>query len=1333
MRVLRWLVLALVGVAAFISLLWLAAQTALVLPQGQRALKTFLERRLESLFAGTVSIGSIHSNAATWVQLRNVAVDLTDKPDSLALERLTVTIFPAALVFRTLYIRSVKADHVRVLIRRTPSGQFPIPLRPKPSTKPSRWRVAVERAELRDVEATYIDSARSIRARVEEGRAAASLIRPDSIDVEIGASAGHIQSSPWAGQIDRLHLQGTIHSKVIDLSRISISSGTSRIDLSGRIPLTAKASWDVHAQAQLSLDSLAAQGKAGGLAPSGRLFLDASLQGTLDAPHLQAELSARTIGLWRQSIDSLHGLAEYKGDTLRFSAMLSSGIGDVRAAGAARISTLLRAPRVEGYAAQAEIGRAKPWLAFSKFPAGALKGTVVNGRAGIRGNGIGFPDSVGISARTSGGKIFRRPATLEASLEAGNWELISAWASNHITGQGTYGSGGKITGSLAAAIEQPTAIANLFDQIVTGSARIRARLSGTIRSPLAALDAGADRLAWNSLILSAVHATGQYESGRLTITSATGTVEGALGPVFQTFGVDSVSGTMQALVRASGPVRRPVLQADVRGRNVYFNRFSAPELKGRIQFTPGDSLAWSDLTFSRMDTSLITSGALTLASVRELRAGFRLAAGASAAGSGRLRMRLEPDSIEGTISTDRLNAAAIEPWVFPGRSIQGLLTVEAKWSGARRNPSVHARATIMNAGYGTYRASQIQGSARLVDSLLRFDARALTLPPKSAVLVDGSLPLRPGRGWSIDTAGFRLGAIRAVCDSLHLAAAAQWIPSQISAQGLGRFDARIAQHGSTWRINGSANIESGTIDYLPAGVTASTVRLQSDLAGTLRAPRLAFSLRTGNVLLASQKVDSSFWRGSVSADTIRLDTGFARFANGGTARVRGEVPLASLNELLGPTDPGLEFQLTRVPLQALQPLVPDLIIKEGTLEGEANLVLENGRLTSTGAVALTGGIFAVTGVRKNMGPINGTLRFAGDSILIHNLEGRLGKGTVTARGFLVLSGHGPPRVDLELLARNPNIALEDLGTIWVQFAQVHLASAQGDTLAASGTVRLGETRLTRDYSIAQLVRQAGLGRRPSRPNAFLQRLKLDLKIDIGQNLFLDMNLGDMQLDGNLVVTGTAAQPGIVGDIRVVQGTVNYLDRRFEINKGVALLTSPFTFNPVIDLAATTQVMAYAAGSAQTIDYTVNLFVTGDLQRPEIVLTSSPPLDEPDILSVLVLGSTTGDVGGDLAGRIGSLAGQGLLGFGTRPLEQILGLESFRISGNVFGPGGETGPGVTLSKRVSRRLLITYETGLTRAGTYSVSAVLRLLPYLFIVGETGQQERANISLRLRVTR
>jgi translocation and assembly module TamB len=233
-----------------------------------------------------------------------------------------------------------------------------------------------------------------------------------------------------------------------------------------------------------------------------------------------------------------------------------------------------------------------------------------------------------------------------------------------------------------------------------------------------------------------------------------------------------------------------------------------------------------------------------------------------------------------------------------------------------------------------------------------------------------------------------------------------------------------------------------------------------------------------------------------------------------------------------------------------------------------------------------------------------------------------------------------------------------------------------------------------------------------------------------------MNLAKARLGGKIVLSGNAARPGIAGTLRVLDGDVFYLDRRFEIGSGEIRFPEPKVLNPFFSIAATTEVVAIVPNSVTEIPgtqtYTVTLNVNGSLDRPHVVLTSQPLLSESDIVGVLTLGTSLGAVDTELAQRVQELAAHQLLGLGARRLERLLGIDDIRVTAAPFGAQRERRTHLTLTKKLTRRLTVSYGTAIRAFEEREITAAFRLATFLYLVGSTGWKVPSSIDLKARLT-
>jgi translocation and assembly module TamB len=164
------------------------------------------------------------------------------------------------------------------------------------------------------------------------------------------------------------------------------------------------------------------------------------------------------------------------------------------------------------------------------------------------------------------------------------------------------------------------------------------------------------------------------------------------------------------------------------------------------------------------------------------------------------------------------------------------------------------------------------------------------------------------------------------------------------------------------------------------------------------------------------------------------------------------------------------------------------------------------------------------------------------------------------------------------------------------------------------------------------------------------------------------------------------QPGdtvrLVGTVNTVRGFYEFQGRRFDvIRDGTVRFVGLANPNPILDLSAT-----------RTIDgVEARVHITGTARAPELGLSSNPPLDEADILSLIVFNRSINNLNEgeriSLAQRAGAVAG----GFVAAPLAQSIGraldLDLFEIQ--ATDESGLLGPGITLGQQVGEHLFVKF--------------------------------------------
>ena len=420
----------------------------------------------------------------------------------------------------------------------------------------------------------------------------------------------------------------------------------------------------------------------------------------------------------------------------------------------------------------------------------------------------------------------------------------------------------------------------------------------------------------------------------------------------------------------------------------------------------------------------------------------------------------------------------------------------------------------------------------------------------------------------------------------------------------------------------------------------------------------------------------------------------------------------------------------------------DLSLDEGRLDGSIDLRIPTlafanrligpewavaGQLRFAGSV---GGTIALPRLRGELSGSNlallqralgwrltdGTLgaHFDGDRLDLKVLRLESGGGSIVMAGQMLLDGmHGGFTVRADRLpvpigpgqrvvvSGNTGIASSGTSFEW-----------KGDIRADEGLIELrgGDAPSLPDDVVIVDRRAAGeAAGAGAESTARGFRIGADLNLDLGDKLRIRGSGIDVVLAGTLNLRGTLpAAPRAYGTVRVRQGTYTAYGQRLEIERGQVVFNGALD-NPVLDIVAMRRNQVVEAGVA----------LGGTVLSPRLRLVSTPDVPDAQKLSWLVLGVGLDDV--STAGQGAALQAAAATLFGSNDgglsagLAGALGLDVLTVrgasAGGVFDPNfGASFPGqassggvpagtaatqnvVAIGKRLSSRVLLTYEQGL----------------------------------------
>ncbi|GGB96414.1 DUF490 domain-containing protein [Oxalicibacterium flavum] len=480
------------------------------------------------------------------------------------------------------------------------------------------------------------------------------------------------------------------------------------------------------------------------------------------------------------------------------------------------------------------------------------------------------------------------------------------------------------------------------------------------------------------------------------------------------------------------------------------------------------------------------------------------------------------------------------------------------------------------------------------------------------------------------------------------------------------------------RIDGSFALRREAGDVAVLGNDSGLLGLTAlDLTGTVRDGRAALRLLAQG---------SKPGRIEVSLDTV-IGGGDSRFS------IAPNAPFVGNARVDAPT------------LGWLGPMLSPTLVTEGALH--ADVALDG----TFGSPRFSGGINADrlrvlmtdTGVDLRHGTLRS--RFQGDQLVIDNLTFRNGEGSLNISGPLSMVRE---QLALEMTITAQRYLLLDRsdrklvvsgnGTVGWREGR---AKANGSFRADSGMIDIGSSEAPQLSDDVVIV---GQNDKPGTKTV----IALDLALSLGDGIRLTGRGLDGTIVGEIRLLADAGEAlRAEGTLRVASGTFKAYGRELAIEQGLLRFNGPLG-NPNLDILAMRRGQEVEAGVS----------VRGNVLAPRITLVSDPVVADAEKLSWLVLGrSLSGAGAGDvsaLQAAASSLLTQGAAAGVSSQIATAFGLDDFSIGTSDTGLQERI---VTLGKRISSRLYVSYKQGLESASSVLLLRYT-LTPRITVEGEAG---------------
>jgi len=526
------------------------------------------------------------------------------------------------------------------------------------------------------------------------------------------------------------------------------------------------------------------------------------------------------------------------------------------------------------------------------------------------------------------------------------------------------------------------------------------------------------------------------------------------------------------------------------------------------------------------------------------------------------------------------------------------------------------------------------------------------------------------------------------------------------------------------------NIDVATVDALLLRPPQLSGRLNatSTIRGTKEDPNVDANFEINQGGFRQFKYDSLKGTVKYAGTGVNLD---ARLQQNPTTwlEAKGYAPMALFNGTGANSNEKVDLHVDSSPIDLglVQGFTTALTNVRGTMEAHVAVTGTAADPNPDGSITIQNAAFNVEPTGVNYTDLEGRIDLKPDRVHIEQiklLDNQQKPLTIT--GDLAVNERKLGGVSIKLTADDFKVIDNKMGNVRIKSDM----SLTGDLNAPRVEGELGVTtgRIDLDPILAQTgtsayatqeteygTNDANQQGQTQSPSAF-EALQMDLHVTVPDDLVIKasdlrapgapLSLGAMNITmgGDVWVTKSPwDQIRIVGPVKTIRGFYDFQGRRFTILRdGTIRFEGLDDIDPSLDIRTQRVIQAVTA----------NVNVRGSLKKPEIELSSTPPLEQADIMSLIVfnqpLNQTSEQQQVSIAQRAEQMAAGAATGAIAKSVGNAIGVDLFEIN---LAPDSGSGPNVTVGQQVSQNLYLKVEQGIGDASQTNVILEYELTNWL----------------------
>ncbi len=229
---------------------------------------------------------------------------------------------------------------------------------------------------------------------------------------------------------------------------------------------------------------------------------------------------------------------------------------------------------------------------------------------------------------------------------------------------------------------------------------------------------------------------------------------------------------------------------------------------------------------------------------------------------------------------------------------------------------------------------------------------------------------------------------------------------------------------------------------------------------------------------------------------------------------------------------------------------------------------------------------------------------------------------------------------------------------------------------------------------------------------------LNIKIKADNTIFIRNNIADAVFNADLNILGRLYNPVVTGVVDAKKGEIYFRGNRFKLYYANLDFNNPYKISPSFAVSAYTHISQYI----------IRMNANGSLLNFNVNFSSTPPLSELSIVSMLALGVTSNSIYANSAGSIAASEAASAIGGGlehsiTGTISSYFGFKNLSVTPSYSVITHNAAPQVLVTKKIAHNLSVSYSNIISSQSSQSVTLTYDITHHISLVGEWENNELA----------